>query len=363
MKKRNWFRSIMAAVLTVSMLGISACGVASQPAQAPAAAPAASSAEAAAPAAPSAADGETYVIKYCHSQPEDHFTHLALLDMKAYIEEKSGGRLVLELFPNGQLGGDRQLIESVQMGTLEMCNAVAASFSASAPAAGVFDLPFLFASDEEAYKVLDGEVGQAILEKINEQANGYRVMTFGVSGLRHITNNVRPIHTPDDLKGLKIRTMENQVHLDAFKLLGANPTPMSIGEVFTALQQGTVDGQENPIGNIYGYKFNEVQKYLSMTAHVYQPQFDVISTKFWDSLPDDLKTILEEGEVLRRGKQREYAKEYEENALEEIKKTTEVNELTAEEMQLFRDACAPIYDKYKDQIGADVVDVVLETIM
>ena len=309
-----------------------------------------------------AADSKTYTIKYGHSQPEDHFSHKALMDMKAYVEEKSEGRLKIELYPNGQLGADRQLIESVQMNNVQMCNATTATFASSAKSAGLFDLPFLFANDEEAYKVLDGEVGQYIMDCINKDAEGFKVLTYGVSGLRHITNNVRPIHTPEDMKGIKLRCMENNVHVDMFKLMGANPTPMAISEVFTALQQGTVDGQENPIANIYGYKFNEVQKYLSLTGHVYQPQLEVISTEFWDNLPEDLQKILMEGEIIRRDHQREYAKAYDEESLEEIKKTTEINELTPEEHKMFQDACAPIYEKYKDQIGAELVEKVLAAI-
>ena len=124
----------------------------------------------------------------------------------------------------------------------------------------------------------------------------------------------------------------------------------------------TVDGQENPIANFYGYKFNEVQRYLSLTGHIYMPQLDIISTSFWDSLPADLQDILTEGEVVRRDAQRKYAKEYDEKAMEEILKTTEVNELTQDEVNAFREACAPIYEKYKEQIGADLVDQVLEAV-
>ena len=305
---------------------------------------------------------DVYTLKYGHSQPEDHYTHKALLEMKAYVEEKSEGRLIIEIYPNGQLGGDRQMIEACQMGTLDMCNATTASFSASCPTAGLFDLPFLFANDEEAYKVLDSEIGEDILASINEEASGYRALSFGVSGLRHITNNIRPIHTPEDLKGIKLRTMENSIHLDMFRTLGANPTPMSISEVFTSLQQNIIDGQENPIANIYSYKFNEVQKYLSLTGHIYMPQLDIISTATWDNLPEDLQAILMEGETVRRDAQRNYAKDFDASALAEIEKTTEVNELTAEELDQFRTACAPIYDKYKDQIGAELVDSVLDAV-
>lgn len=304
---------------------------------------------------------KVYIIKYGHAQPDTHYTNLAILDMKEYIEEKSEGRLLLDLYPNGQLGGDRQLIESVQLGTLEMCNATTASFP-SVKTCGLFDLPFLFANDEEAYKVLDSEIGQQILDKINEEAEGFRVLTFGVSGLRHISNSKHPIHTPADLEGLKLRTMENPVHIEMFELLGANPTPMSISEVFTALQQGTVDGQENPIANIHSYAFNEVQPYISLTGHIYMPQLDIISTSFWESLPADLQEILMEGELVRQKAQREYAKEYDQTALEEIMQTSEVNELTAEELQQFRDLCAPIYDNHKDDIGAELVDAVLAAV-
>ncbi|MGI6028484.1 MAG: DctP family TRAP transporter solute-binding subunit [Candidatus Heteroscillospira sp.] len=349
------FRRVLAFLLAVcSLLVITACGAQKE---SPSAAPGTSAPESKAPEA----DNTVYTIKYGHAQPEEHYTNKALLDMKEYIQKESNGRLILDLYPNGQLGGDRQLIEACQLGTLEMCNATTASFS-SCKTCGLFDLPFLFANDEEAYKVLDSEIGQQILDQINEEAEGFRALTFGVSGLRHISNSKHPIHTPDDLKGMKLRTMENPIHIEMFQLLGANPTPMSISEVFTALQQKTVDGQENPIANIHSYKFNEVQPYISLTGHIYMPQLDVISTAFWDSLPADLQEILMEGELVRQKAQREYAKDYDQAALEEIKKTSEVNELTAEELQMFRDMCAPIYDNHKAEIGAELVDAVLAAV-
>ena len=220
----------------------------------------------------------------------------------------------------------------------------------------MFDLPFLFKSKETAFKALDGELGHKVDELLKPL--GMRNLGYGENGYRHITNSRGPVHKPEDLKGIKLRTMENPLHLAFFKMLGANPTPMSFGELYTALQQGTVDGQENPVVLVYTSKFYEVQKFYSLTGHVYSATMLVANDDFFASMPEDLWKIVEDAGKRYVVEQRALAEVQEQEFLEELKKTgLQINELTPEEKQLFIDATLPAYDQFKDVIGAELVEL------
>lgn len=300
---------------------------------------------------------DTYKIKMAYVVPETQSTHIAAKEVfKKYVEEKSGGRITVELYPNGQLGGDRQAIEAVQLGTIQMTIPAAAVLSGFEPKFQVFDLPFLFKDKKAAYKALDGELG----EKLNAMLIplGLRNLAYGENGYRHITNNRGPIKSPADLKGLKIRTMENPVHMATFRRLGANPTPMSFGELYTALQQKTVDAQENPIPLIYTTKFYEVQKYCSLTGHVYAATVVLINDSFFSKLPKDLQKIVVEGAKKYREEQRKMASKQDMEMLAQLKKAgMQVNELTPAEKKAFIQATLPVYDEFKDKLGADLVEL------
>jgi len=177
------------------------------------------------------------------------------------------------------------------------------------------------------------------------------------NGFRYITNSKRPIHTPKDLNGIKIRTMENPIHMETFRLLGASPTPMAFNELYTALQQKTVDGQENPVFLTYSSKFYEVQKYLSLTGHIYAAAPFVMNLDFFNSLPADLQTIVKDGANVARDKQREMLDTQNEADLVELKKAMEVNELTAEEKAVFAEMTKPVYDQVAEIVGQDLVDL------
>jgi len=300
---------------------------------------------------------ETYTIKLAYVVPETQSTHIAARDVfKKYVEEKSNGRIKVELYPNGQLGGDRQAIEAVQLGTIQMTIPAAAVLSGFEPKFQVFDLPYLFKSKEVAYKALDGELGQKLNEMLLK--TGLRNLAYGENGFRHITNNRGPIEKPEDLKGLKIRTMENPVHMATFKALGANPTPMSFGELYTALQQGTVDAQENPIPLVYTAKFYEVQDYYTLDGHVYAATVVLINDDFYKSLPEDLQKIVKEGAEKFRDEQRKINTQQEEEMLGLLKKEgMKINELTPEQKQKFIEATLPVYDQFKDELGEDLIEL------
>lgn len=299
----------------------------------------------------------TYKIRLSHVLPESHATHIALRDaFKKYVEEKSEGRITVELYPNAQLGGDRQAIESVQLGTHEMTCPAAAPLSGFEPKFQVFDLPFLFKSREAAYKALDGELGN----KLNEMlvGSGLKNLAYPQNGFRHVSNNRGPIEKPEDLKGLKIRTMENPVHMATFKALGANPTPISFGELYTALQQGTVDAQENPPAIVATSKFYEVQKYYSLTGHVYAAACLLINEDFFASLPEDLQKIVEEGALNFKDEQRRLLNEQDAELLAKLEEEgMEINELTPEQKEKFIEATKSVYDEFKDVIGEDLIEL------
>ncbi|MDR3231883.1 MAG: DctP family TRAP transporter solute-binding subunit [Synergistaceae bacterium] len=287
-------------------------------------------------------------------------THPDMVVMKStfvpLVEEKSGGRIKVELYPNGQLGGDRELSESVQMGTLQIALPATSVLAGFDKRFQVLDLPFLFTTRETAFEALDGALG----EKLNSllPALGFGCLGYIENGFRHITNSRQPITQPGDLKGVKLRTMENAMHIAFFRQLGANPTPMSFGELYTALQQGTVDGQENPATLIYESKFYEVQKYLSTTGHVFSVVILLSSQSFMDSLPGDLRQIVVDAAAAFV---KEHRRLMPESEVENMKVLREmgmaINELTPEQKKPFLEATSPVYAQFEADLTSEIMDL------
>ena len=198
------------------------------------------------------------------------------------VEARTSGRIKVQTFYSGSLGGERESIEAVQLGTQELTFSSSGPVPNFVPEAKILDIPFLFRDKAHARAVLDGPIGQEMLTKFDSK--GFKALAWGENGIRNMTNNKRAINTPDDLKGLKLRTMENPVHVAAYKGLGIVTTPMAMTEVFTALQQGTVDGQENPLSVIMAAKFDQVQKHVSLTGHVYSPGIFLMNKASFDNL-------------------------------------------------------------------------------
>jgi len=212
------------------------------------------------------------------------------------VEQRTQGRYKIQTFYNGALGGERESIESVQLGTQELAFSSSGPVPNFVPEARILDVPFLFRDKQHARAVLDGPIGQELLTKF--EPKGFKALVWAENGVRHMTNNKREVRTPADLKGLKLRTMENPVHIAAYKALGIITTPMAFPELFTALQQGTVDGQENPLSVIVSAKFDQVQKHLSLTGHVYSPCIMVMNKAAYDKLSDaDKQAFLEAAKV------------------------------------------------------------------
>ena len=198
------------------------------------------------------------------------------------VEKRTNGRVKIQPFYSGSLGGERESIEAVQLGTQELTLTSSGPVPNFVPETRILDIPFLFRDKAHAHAVLDGPIGQELLTKFD--AKGMKALAWAENGVRHMTNNRRAVNTPEDLKGLKMRTMENPVHIAAYKGFGIITTPMAFPEVFTALQQGTVDGQENPLSVIMSAKFDQVQKYMSLTGHVYSPAVILMNKAAFDKL-------------------------------------------------------------------------------
>lgn len=300
----------------------------------------------------SAAD---YTIKVGTIQPESHPDCVLMREVfQKYVEENSGGRIKVELYPNAQMGGDREMAEAVQLGILQMALPVTSITASFEKSFNVVELPYLFTTRESAFEALDGELGKELDKRLLK--TGMMNLGYFENGFRHITNNKRPIYSPDDLKGLKIRTMEVPPHIAFFKELGANPTPMSFGELYTALQQGTVDGQENPIVLIHDSRFYEVQKYCSLTGHVFSVVHILTNKSFIDNLPADLQEVVKEGARSFVARHREVMPQEEEELIVELQnKGMKINDLTPEQKKPFVEAAHAIYEQFKGEIGEDII--------
>jgi tripartite ATP-independent transporter DctP family solute receptor len=275
------------------------------------------------------------------------------------VEKETNGSIKVEVYPDGQLGGDLEVFEGLKMGSIQGSTMSTGPIASFAPRFNVLDLPFLFKDRETAYKVLDGEIGQELMKDL--EGTGVIGINYWENGFRHLTNNVKEVKSVDDIKGLKIRTLENKLHIDLWKELGANPVPMAFTELFTALEQGVVDGQENPVGNVAANKMYEVQKYITKTGHVYNASPFLISEKFWKTLSSEEQEIIKKAAEEAKEYQRQLNAEEDEKLFKEIEKEgMVVTELTDEQKQAFIDKVQPIYKKYGKEFGEDLVAKLLE---
>lgn len=266
------------------------------------------------------------------------------------IDKGSQGRYKCQQFPSGALGGEREMVEAVQLGTLDLVNTSTGPVGNFVPEVKVVDIPFLFRDYEHARKVLDGPIGQDLLTKF--PAKGLVALAWTENGFRHMTNNKRAIVKPTDAAGLKMRTMENKVHMEGYRAFGIQPTPMAFPEVFGALQQGTVDGQENPIPVILASKFVQVQKHLSLTGHVYSPALIITSPRLMAKLSEADKKVFYEAAKKAAVAQRRKVNEDEANGIAQLEKDG-MSVVKSVDGQSFRDALKPAYASYAKEFGAD----------
>ena len=269
------------------------------------------------------------------------------------VEKRTNGRYKIQTFYSGSLGGERESIESVQLGTQELTLTSTGPVPNFVPEARILDIPFLFRDKAHARAVLDGPIGQELLTKF--ESKGFKALAWSENGVRHMTNSKRAVNSPSDLKGLKMRTMENPVHVAAYKGLGIVTTPMAFPEVFTALQQGTVDGQENPLSVIMAAKFDQVQKHLSLTGHVYSPAIILMNKAAFDKLAAADKTAFLEAAKVSAKANRDRV---------DVDDAKGVADLRSKGMQVvenvdkskFMDQLKPVFEQFEKQFGKTNID-------
>jgi tripartite ATP-independent transporter DctP family solute receptor len=266
------------------------------------------------------------------------------------VDKRTSGRYKCQQFPNSALGGEREMIEAVQLGTLDVVNTSTGPVGNFVPDVNIVDIPFLFRDYDHARKTLDGPIGQELLAKF--PSKGLIAIAWTENGFRHMTNSKRPIIKPDDVKGLKIRTMQNKVHIQAFQSIGIQPTPMAFPELFTALQQGTVDGEENPIPVILSAKFAQVQKHLSLTGHVYSPALLIVSPALWNKLSDADKQAFREAGKAGSAAQRKKVNDDERDGVAQLR-AAGMEVVTDVDGTAFRKAMSPVFSEFSKQYGAE----------
>jgi tripartite ATP-independent transporter DctP family solute receptor len=295
-------------------------------------------------------------LRLGHVVNESSNHHILASSFADRLEEVSSGEMVVEIFCCGQLGaGEREQIELVQFGEIDVFAGSTGALGGFAPLVNVFDLPFLFNDNDHVDAVIEGEIGRSILDTF--EAADLKGLAFAENGWRNLTNSNRPVANAEDAAGLKLRTMENRVHLDAWSALGVNATPMSWGEVRSALQQGVIDGQENPVNIIYSFSLWEVQDYLSMTRHVFSPSVLLMSLDTFNGLSEQEQAWVMDAASYASSAEREWIRSNEEDMLAEISEQMEVN-LTPDTSS-FREAMAPVYEKYQEEFGADLINAII----
>ncbi len=293
-------------------------------------------------------------IKFATQNPKGHPLVMGMEKFAEIVTAKTGGKIKVNLFPGGVLGGDAPNVSALQGGTLEMVTMNSGILASQVKEFAIYDFPFLFSNGKEADAVVDGPFGQKMHARLTDK--GIIGLTYWELGFRNMTNSKRAINTVDDFSGLKIRVIPNPINLDWVKALGANPTPMAFPEVYAALESKALDGQENPYSVIAANKFYEVQKHLTVTNHVYNPQSVIISKKFWDALSAQEKKIIGDAAVEAGKYQRKVARDAAVTALDGLKKSgMQVTELPAAEVSKLRDKMRPVIAKYAVSVGQEVV--------
>ena len=343
-KSAKLLSAVMAGAMVLSMAG---CGSSSNSAETTAAA-----AETTAAADSSAAESkeatsntDATVIKLGTTVNEQDSFQVCAEKFAELVKERTNGAYEIEIHPNGALGDERTMLESMQMGTLDMGIITSGPFVNFSSAMGVLDMPFLFANNEEAYKILDGEIGKELLGTLEDA--DLKGLAYAERGFRNITNSKKPITNAADVAGLKLRVMENDVYTATFKALDVNAVPMAWSDALTALQQGTIDGEENPINVIYSYKLWESQKYVTLDRHSYSTAIITMSNDLFKSLPEDVQKIFEESAQEAAEYERQWVADQEADQLQEIKDHG-MEVVENPDVDSFRAAVQSVYDAYPD---------------
>ena len=306
-------------------------------------------------AAPAFAQVSERTIRIANGIAQDHPVGDGVDAMTECVAERTGGAWTINAFWSSALGDDLQSAQALRSGTLEMVISSTSPLVAIEPALGVFDLPFLLSSEEEADALLDGEFGQYMADMMPQ--HNLVNLAYWENGFRNLSNSVRPVESLEDFKGMRVRVMQNNIFLDTFQTLGTNAQPMAFGEVFTALETGAIDAQENPYVTIDTSRFYEVQDYVSNTRHAYTPFMVLFSKPIFDTYSDEEQQILLDCAIVGRDVQRTASRSLSNESLQRIKDAgLEVNDISEENMAEIRAAVAGVYERGAASIGADVIE-------
>lgn len=305
------------------------------------------------------ADGEAKTIILGHPNAETHPMHQSYMQFKELVEEKTNGQIVVEVHHGGTLGGDRELAESVDTGTIQMALNGSMILGNYDPKFRIFDLPFIFDSYEEVDKIIEGSIGKQLSDVI--EGTNIRVLSFPEAGFRDITTGKKEIKTAEDLEGIKIRALETPVHIAGFEALGMSPTSIPFPEVYSSLQSGVIDAQENSNSNTYHSKFYEVQSYLTTPGIFFLLDMTIINEDFYQSLTEEQQQIITESAIEAAKFQRELNREEEDKMREFIAdEGVVVNELSDTELEKLKEKAKPVYDQFHSEIGEDFAKAVSE---
>ena len=299
-------------------------------------------------------------IKFTNGVNEDHPVGVGVKKMQEVLAAKTGGKMKIVAFWGGAAGGDLPATQALRAGTQEMVCTSSSPLVGIVKELGAFALPFLFANEKEADAGLDGPAGQFFNKKLED--TGLINLAYWENSFRNLTNSKRPVAKVEDFDGVKVRVMQNNIFLDSFKALGTNAVPMAFGEVFTALETRTIDGQENPFVTIETSKFSEVQKYLSVTRHAYTPFLVLYSKKLWDQLNPQEQAVLREAALEGQKVQRAANRALNEKSLASLRTSMTVNDVSAAEQKRMFDKVKPVYDKNVPTIGPDAVNAVMDAL-
>jgi tripartite ATP-independent transporter DctP family solute receptor len=303
-------------------------------------------------------DMDPITLRLAHVVNEQDGFHIAAVKFQDLVAERTEGAVTIELYPNASLGDERTLLEGMQIGTVDMgviTNGPVANFVEEM---AVFELPFLFPSPQAAYDVLDGPIGQELLDKLSEV--NLKGLAYAERGFRNLTNSERRVNTPEDMKGLRIRVMENPVYVDTFRALGANAIPMAWTEALTAMQQNTIDGQENPANVIHSFKLYETQDYMTLSRHTYAPAIFVMGMPVWNKLPEAAQGVVVQAAQEAAEHERRVNAEMESQQLADLREAgMQINDTP--DIKAFQAAVVPVYEKYGEQFG-DYLPRILEAL-
>ncbi|MHB0867965.1 MAG: TRAP transporter substrate-binding protein [Chloroflexota bacterium] len=357
MRGNFWRRSFMMFPLLMMAAGIlmlaAACGSAAPAQSTPASGGSAPAATSGSAEKPAAAPAGAITAKFASVAAEDHPHHKSFLFFADRVKELTNGKLIVQVFPNSQLGNEREYIEQLQIGQIEFAKSSAAVLGPFVPQFQVFDLPYVFKSKEQLFKHTDSEVGQTLIKLAEEKLN-IRIFGFFDAGTRSIFNSKKAIKTPADLKGMKIRVMENQLMIQTLNAMGAQATPLAVGEQYSAIQQGVLDGAENSPVFYRSQKFYEVAKNYSYTEHFMTPDTPMVSMKWYNSQPKEIQQAIDQAGKEMIKKEREIWLEYEKFVVDDLKsKGILFNEV--EDKAAFAKLVEGIYPQFESKIGKDLI--------